>query len=163
MEGKCDNPPHTRRPAGKEPPTTPEVHIDYAFVKRDGQERTTTILVAKHRQSRAVRCWVVPRKGNHEDVAVEVALDGIKGFGINERQTIVLKSDNEGPILSLRRRIMALWPGGVLQQAPAPYESESNGVVENGVRMGKGLLRVHLLALEGRIQGIISCSSPLFA
>ena len=163
VEGRCDNPPHSRRPAGKEPPSVPEVHIDYAFVRRDGEERTTTILVAKHRQSRAVRCWVVPRKGRDEDVATELALEGIRGFGISDKQRVVLKSDNEGPILALRRRVAAIWPGGVLEQSPAPYESESNGVVENGVRMGKGLLRVHLLALEARLQGRISCSSPLFA
>ena len=163
VEGRLDNPPHRRRPSGAEEPALPEIHLDYAFVKRDGEERTTTILVAKHRQSRAVRCWVVPRKGRSEAVAAELAFEGIRGFGVGEGQRIVVKSDNEEAILSLRRRVLAMWPGGSLEQEPAAYEHESNGVIESGVRLGKGLLRVHLLSLEGRLRGRIPCSHPVFA
>ena len=57
----------------------------------------------------------------------------------------------------------ALWPGGAWEQEPAAYEHEAKGVIENGVRLGKGLLRVHLLALEGRIRGRLPCSHPAFA
>ena len=84
VEGRLDNPPHRRRPSGAEEPALPEIHLDYAFVKRDGEERTTTILVAKHRQSRAVRCWVAPRKGRSEAVAAELAFEGIRSFGVGE-------------------------------------------------------------------------------
>ena len=36
-------------------------------------------------------------------------------------------------------------------------------MVESGVKIGKGVLRVHLLALESRIQGRLPCGHPAFA
>ena len=36
----------------------------------------------------------------------------------------------------------------VITVDPPPRESESIGAVENGVRMFKGMLRIHLMALE---------------
>ena len=35
--------------------------------------------------------------------------------------------------------------------------------MESGVKVGKGMLRVHLLALESRIQGRLPCGHPAFA
>ena len=63
----------------------------------------------------------------------------------------------------MRRRVAELWPGPSLEQSPAAYEHESNGVIESGVKVGKGMLRVHLLALESRIQGRLPCGHPVFA
>ena len=140
-----------------------EVHLDYCFVKREDEEHSTTILVLKHRQSRAVRCWVVPRKGSAEAVAAELANEGLRGFGVTASQSVALKSDGEAAIRALRRRVAELWPGSVLEQTPPSHEHESNGVVESGVKIGKGILRVHLLALESRIQGRLPCDHPAFA
>ena len=56
-------------------------HMDYCYVRREGEEHATTVLVLKHRQSRAVRCWVVPRKGSAEAAAAELASEGIRGSG----------------------------------------------------------------------------------
>ena len=64
VAGRSDNPPHRRQDG--DAPAIPEVHLDYAFVRRDEEEATTTVLIAKHRQSRAVRTWTVPRKGDYE-------------------------------------------------------------------------------------------------
>ena len=36
-------------------------------------------------------------------------------------------------------------------------------MIESGVKIGKGVLRVHLLALESRIQGRLPCGHPVFA
>ena len=44
-------------------------------------------------------------------------------------------------------------PTGVLPVGPPVGESESNGVVENGVKVYKGFLRVHLAALERKLKG----------
>ena len=56
-----------------------------------------------------------------------------------------------------------LWPGPTLEQSPAAHEHESNGVVESGVKVSKGILRAHLLALDSRIQGRVPCGHPVFA
>ena len=122
-----------------------------------------TILTVKHRQSKAVRSWLVPRKGASESIAAEVAGEGLKGFGIGEEEMITMKCDNETPILALRRRVAAARRGGVLEQEPATYEHESNGIIENGVKLGKGLLRVLLLAFEAKIGGRVPSDHPLMA
>ena len=44
---------------------------------------------------------------------------------------------------------------------PPPHESESNGSVENGVKLFKGMLRVHLLALERKLKGNIPSQHPV--
>ena len=61
VAGRMDNPPHRR--GREQEASVPEVHMDYAFCRRHDEEHVTTMLVMKHRQSRAVRCWVVPQKG----------------------------------------------------------------------------------------------------
>ena len=115
-----------------------EVHLDYCFVRREDETRGTTVLVLKHRQSRAVRCWVVPRKGSAEAVAAELASEGLRGFGVTTGQPVTLKSDGEAAVRALRRRVAELWPGPALEQTPPAHEHESNGVVEAGVKIGKG-------------------------
>ena len=160
VAGRQDNPPHRRREADKEDGTIPEVHLDYAFIRRDEEEEVLTMLVIKHRQSRAVRVWVVPRKGGNEDIAAEVAAQGLKDFGI--MGAVILKCDNEAAILALRSRVMELHPGALAQE-PAPGEHESNGVIENAVKLGKGLFRVLLFALEAKLRGRIPSRHAAFA
>ena len=55
VAGRSDNPPHRRAPTDKDQPVIPEVHLDYAYVRREEEDHPTTVLVAKHRQPRAVR------------------------------------------------------------------------------------------------------------
>ena len=111
VEGRASNQPHHR--AGKEDEQlVPEIHLDYAFARRETEEDTITMLVAKHRQSRAVRAWVVPRKGPVEEVAAELALEGVRGFGVTGTSPCILKCDNEASIKALRARVGAMLPGG---------------------------------------------------
>ena len=129
-------------------------------MRRDEEETPTTILVAKHRQSKMPRSWRVPRKG---DCEASLAMEGLRGFGLVPGQPVILKCDNERAIVALRKRVAELWGGGALDQAPAPGEHESNGIIENGVKVGKGMLRVLLFALEAKIQGRIPCTLAIFA
>ena len=55
--------------------------MDYAFCRRQEEGQTTPLLVIKHRQSRTVRCWVVPGKGALDAVAAEVAAEGSVASG----------------------------------------------------------------------------------
>ena len=108
-------------------------------------------VVVKHRQPSAARCFVVPHKGALDVVATEMATHGLRDFGI--QGAVILKSDNAEAIDALRHRVQAMHPGSALGHMPAAHEHESNGVVENGNKLGKGLQRVLLLALEARIGG----------
>ena len=67
VAGRRDNPAHLRVP--REPGGVPEVGFDYAFVRREAEEETVTLLVMKDRDSRAIRAWVVPVKGVGADMA----------------------------------------------------------------------------------------------
>eukprot|EP00969_Alexandrium_andersonii_P143445 6342106-Alexandrium_andersonii.AAC.1 len=108
--------------------------MDYAFCRRREEDQLTTLLAMKRRQSRAVRCWVVPAKGALGVVAAEIAERGLRDFGTAGEA--ILKSDNEEAIDALRARVSGLRPGSVLEQTPAAYAHESNGVVENGNKLG---------------------------
>ena len=57
--------------------------------------------------------------------------------------------------MALRREVMKRVPGACPIETPA-HESQSNGGIENCVKLFKGILRVHLSALEARIK----CTIP---
>ena len=73
VAGRRDNPPHARMP--EEEHQVPEVMLDYAFVRRGEETETTTILIAKDRDSRAIRAWVMRHKGVCLEEAGERAAD----------------------------------------------------------------------------------------
>ena len=86
VAGRRDNPVHLRVP--REPGGVPEVGFDYAFVRRESEEETVTLLVMKDRDSRAIRAWVVPVKGVGADMAHAVSR------AVKESTS----SDTEGPL-----------------------------------------------------------------
>ena len=137
----------------------PEVGFDYAFVRRDTEVDTTTLLVMKDRDSRAIRAWVVPVKGVGSDMrhAVSRAVEGVHELG--HRGPVVVKTDNESALLALRGAIMAELHEGAIPVQPVPGESEGNGLTESRVCLFRGLLRVHLAAL-GRRRWCFPASTP---
>ena len=135
--------------------------FDYAFVRRETEEDTITILVMKDRDSRAIRAWVVPVKGADMKDAVSRAVEGVHDLG--HCGPIVVKTDNEPAVLALREAIMAELHEGAIPVQPLPGESESNGMIENGVRLCKGLLRVHLAALEKKVGVVFPSEHPVTA
>jgi hypothetical protein len=52
---------------------------------------------------------------------------------------------------------------GAISLESAPTESELNRVVENWVKLIKGLLRVHLMSLEKKVGGRFPSSHPVLA
>ena len=139
----------------------PEVFLDYCFIRRESESQVLTVLLLKDRRSRAVRTWVVPSKGTETSDGVESALQGIKDFG--HRGPILVKVDNEPATISLRAALMERLPEGAAPVQTPARESESNGGVENGVKLFKGLLRVHLAALERKTEGYLASSHPVMS
>ena len=137
--------------------------MDYCFVRRENETETVPILVVKDRGSRAIQAWMVERKGADVDTgdAASRAVQGIRSFG--HRGRLMIKTDNEPAILALKEEIMRSFPDGVIPVESPPHESESNGAAENGVKLVKGLLRVHLLALERKIGGSVPSKHPMMA
>ena len=58
---------------------------------------------------------------------------------------------------------MARLGEGAVPQGPPAGESQSNGVVENGVKLLKGLVRVHVLALERKLGVRFPAGHPVLA
>ena len=69
--------------------------------------------------------------------------------------------DNEPALKALKDEVIKKLEHGVIPVAPPVKELQSNGAVENGVKLFKGMLKVHLLALERKIEGYIPSAHPV--
>ena len=96
-----------------------------------------------------------------EEGAADRAADGDRRFGHGD--IVLLKKDNEAGILALHSLVQGKLAIPAFEVEPQPHESQSNGVVENGVELFKGLLRVHILALERKLGHHVPCKHPLVA
>ena len=144
VAGRRDNPPH--RAMAPEERQVPEVSLDYAFIRRQHESECVTVLVLKDRESRAIRCWVMRLKGTSFEEAADRAVEGVKSIG--HRCKILVKVDNEPALKALREAVVSKLELGGILVAPPPNESESSGSIENGVKLIKGMIRVHLMTLE---------------
>ena len=133
--------------------------MDYAFIRRRIEEDTVTLLICKDRDTRAIRAHALQFKGTCLDEAASKAAQAVSSYGYNGK--IAIKCDNEPALLDLRNEVVAKLPVGVLPSKPPPMESQSNRSIETGVRTFKGVLRVHLFALERKINSHVSTAHPL--
>ena len=159
VAGRRDNPPHRAIECAEN--SVPEVMMDYCYLRRKDESELITILVLKERQSRAIQAWVVPTRSTvlEEGAAAVRAAEGVRRFG--HRDKVLLKTDNEPAIVALRTLVLEKLNIPAIEIEPQPHESQSNGAVENGVRLLKGLCRVHLLALEKKLGHHVPCKHPL--
>ena len=100
---------------------------------------------------------MVSIKGVESDVTVMRCVRALQRLGLGKN--FVIQIDNESSLKALRQLIMDKMPGAVPQEPP-PRESSSNGVIENGVKLAKGMMRVLLSALEHDIDGSYPQRSP---
>jgi hypothetical protein len=162
VAGRRDNPAHRRiNNEEDEKGGVPEIAMDYCFIRREEEEQVLTVLVLKDRASRAVQAIRVERKGAEDEATCDRVLECVRRFGYQGR--ILMKTDNEPAILSLKSKIMEKLANGAIAVEPPVHESESNGSVENGVKLIKGLLRVHLLALERKVGARFPTAHPVIA
>jgi hypothetical protein len=159
VQGRRDAPPHCRTKRG--PGDVPEVAFDYAFIRRDDEEEVVTILVMRDRDSKALRGWVLERKGADMDENVDRAVAGIRDLGYRGR--VLIRTDGEPALVALSNAVIAALPEGATPIKTPVGESASNGGIEGAVKILKGLLRVHLAALERRIDAKFPANHPVLA
>ncbi len=159
VAGRRDNVVH--KTIGADALEVPEVCFDYAFVRRQGEEECITMLVMRDRGTRALRAWVVPEKGPSLEDSVTKAAEGVLHLGYRGR--VLIKCDNEPAMTAFRTALMTKLPEGAIPVAPPAGESASNGVVENAVKVAKGLMRVHLGALERKVGARFPGGHPVIA
>ena len=140
-----------------------EVIKDFCDVRREDEEETAILLVLKERQSKALQAWITPTKSTilDEGAIAERAAVSIRRFG--HRKKVLLKVDNELVILAMRDLVIKKFEMQTLELEPQPHESPSNGSVENGIRLFKGLLRVHLLVFDRKLNGRLPARHPAMA
>jgi hypothetical protein len=80
--------------------------------------------------------------------------DPLSGFeALGTEAGVILKSDGEPAILALKAKLTEhVSEDGALAVEPPPNGSQSTGRVENAVKLFKGVIRVHLLALERKTE-----------
>ncbi len=156
VQGRRDAPPHCRqkRSAGE----VPEVAFDYAFIRRDDEEAVVTCLVMRARDSKAVRAWALERKGVDSDETVDRAVAGIRDLGYQGR--VLIRCDGEPALTALRDAIIKALPDGATPVKTPVGESSSNGGIEGAIKIFKGLLRVHLAALERNVNAKFPSNHP---
>ena len=134
VQGRADNP-HRRRapPSADDERRLPEVHIDYAFLRRADSDDLAKLVILKALPSRAMRAWVVPSKGVVDGSTAERVYKGIREMGI--RAPCIIKCDGEPAVEALREEVMNRMGEGAVPQNPPVGESQSNGVIENGVKL----------------------------
>ena len=162
VQGRAANPQHRRSPPhGEGERRLPEVRIDYAFLRRADAEDLAKLVVLMALPSRAMRAWVVPSKGAADGSTVERVFKGIREMGI--RAPCIVKCDGEPAVEALREELMNRMGEGVAPPNPPVGESQSNGVVENGARLLKDMVRVHVLPRERKLQVRIPAGRPMIA
>ncbi len=157
VQGRRDAPPHFRqkRVAGE----VPEVAFDYAYIRRDDEEEVATLLVMRDRDSKALRAWVLEHKGADLVETVDRAVTGIRQLGYSSR--VLIRTDGEPALLALRNAIIKGLPDGATPISTPVGESSSNGGIEGAVKIVKGMLRVHLAALEKKISARFPSGHPV--
>ena len=138
----------------------PEISVDYAFIRQDDEK--ATILVAKGREVKVIQAAALRMKGTCVEEAGDKAVQLLISFG--HKGKILIKTDNELALHTLRDETIRRLPQGETPIEPRDGESQSNGVVDSGERIFKGVPRVHLLALERNIgEGKIPSTHPIIA
>ena len=83
VQGRADNPQRRRLPPSEEGDRRlPEVHIDYAFLRRTDSDVLAKLVILKALPSRAMRAWVAPSKGVTDGNTAERVFRGIREMGI---------------------------------------------------------------------------------
>ena len=159
VEGRQTNRPHASHVHVEG--EVPSVLLDYGFISKVGEEKSVTVLVMKDRESRILMADVVQRKGTIVDEAAEQATENVLRLG--HRGKLIVRADNEPALLALREEVMERLKKTSIPEAPPPGESSSNGSIENAVGLFKAMLRVHVLALEAKIEGEIPTHHPVMA
>jgi hypothetical protein len=150
IRGKGQETPHK---AGTQTPSIPEFHIDFLFMGTEDAKKTVTILIVKERLTKAVMGTVLPAKTRGE-FAARRTVAFMREMGC-EHCEINVKSDNEPAAMALLQEV-GRWraaAGGQKMnvESSEAYASQSNGVVESGVKAVQGQVRVLKSALEGKL------------
>ena len=137
-----------------------EYSFDYCF-PGDEFGFKLTVLSGKERVTGMHFATAVPTKGASGKFAVDKALQFMEEVG-DTTSKVIVKTDQEPSIQYFVKDLIESRPQGqtVIEESPVK-SSGSNGIVERGVQVLEGQLRVMLLAFESRMGREVSAKEPI--
>ncbi len=166
----------------------PIVGVDYFFITTEGLKKRKELLEMGYKsdaeieadrvQGKLIKCVLtrcfdtkclfahcIPCKGaDEEQYVANLVLKDILWLGHTK---LILKGDNERSLQALIGQVMQKlrveFKNGenVTKEDPAKYDSQSNGGIEVGVMLVRGLFRTLKLCLESRIDQFITVGHPV--
>ena len=139
-----------------------QVSYDYCCMRDKPGMESAKILVSKDRATHMVSAHVVPLKGAVLDWVIQQCARDLERLG--HYGQVTLKSDQEAAIVDVLREI-AKFRGsrGTLLEHSQVADSQSNGLIERGIRSVEEMTRVLLFDLSSRVSRPISVHSPVFS
>ena len=134
------------------------ISIDYAYMGE--RDEGMPILVMIDRKSKMRNADVVPEKGANE-YAVRRLTQNMDFVGYRNPEVQICKSDQEPALKALRTAVMRNREQGTAPEESPVGESQSNGEVENAVKMIQGMARVIKAGLERRLGKRIPRDHPI--
>jgi len=130
------------RKIDKSQETIPTISIDYAFLNEkqevENEERCgMPILAIKDRKTGMMQSRVVPSKGN-DKYAIKRLKKDIELLGYKK---IILKSDNEPSIISLKQAVKDSMNVEIILEESPVGDHQANGEVENAIKRCAGQFR----------------------
>ena len=148
VRGRREAHPHCK--SGDEERHVPELHMDYCFMGKV-DEKAQPILVVKERDTRMMCSMLVGEKGAVDEHVIKRIIAFIKELGY-ESTKIVLKSDKESSVKSVIDAVIRARRDTPTMPEYSPVRSsESNGVIERGIKEVQGQLRAMKSALDARV------------
>ena len=128
-----------------------QVSYDYCFMRDQPGMESAKILVSKDRATRMVSAHVVPLKGAVIDWVIQQCARDLERLG------------QEAAIVDVLREIanLRVARGTLLEHSPVTA-SQSNGLIERGIRSVEEMTRVLLFDLSSRVGRPISVHSLVF-
>ncbi len=126
-------------------------------------------LIVRDRHTKCAFAHVVPVKGLDEDGhVVQLVVADVRWLGHTK---LIIKADNEKAIQRLSREALGALVAtadedGVTQigrESPPAYDSQSNGLVETGVRQMRAQFRTMRACLQRRLGKLIPVAHPVSA
>ena len=123
-----------------------------AALEQDAADgKLVKLLMIKDGNTQCSFAHVVPRKGVESDgFSVSRVVNSALWLGHSK---VILRGDNEPALAALigqAMRVLKIELHSVAEEHPAVYDSQSNGVIENAIKIFRGQFRTMKLDLEDR-------------
>ena len=163
VAARASNPAHRGRrfpTAIEEDKDTEQVSSDYCFMRGQPGTESATFLVLEDRATRMVSAHVLPLKGAVLDWVIQQCARDLERLG--HSGSVTFKYDQEAAVDVLREIANLRGSRGTQLEHSPVADSQSNGLIERGIRSVEEMTRVLLFDLSRLVGCPVSVYSPVF-